>query len=117
MAKAPQHIPRLLHLVRILAKARELPLTRLADELGVTESELREDIELLSLCGVPPYGPENLIEIQIIGDRVRLSNRLLAPPPLQLSPEEAAGLRVALKIAESQGWPESRCRNASTKRL
>lgn len=117
MARAPEHIPRLLHLVRILSRAKELPVARLCEELDVDEAELRADIELLSLCGLPPYGPDNLIEIEVVGDRVRLSNRLLAPPPLQLSDEEAAGLRVALRIAEAQGWPEKKALASAISKL
>ncbi len=117
MAKAPQHIPRLLALVRALSRTRELPLARLCEELDVDERELRQDIELLSLCGLPPYGPDSLIDIQIVRDRVRLSNKVLSPPPLQLTDEEAAGLRVALRLAEAQGWPESRALRSAVRKL
>jgi proteasome accessory factor C len=117
MPRAPEHIPRLLALVRALVRAKELPIARLCDELDVSEADLRADIELLSLCGLPPYGPDNLIEIQVVGDRVRLSNRVLAPPPLQLSDEEAAGLRMALRIAEEQGWPEKRALSSAIRKL
>jgi len=118
MAHAPEHIPRLLALVRALVSARRLPIARLSEELGVSEAELRADIELLSLCGLPPYGPDNLIDIQV-GKHgvVRLSNRVLAPPPLQLSDEEAAGLRLALKLAEAQGWPETRALASAIRKL
>jgi proteasome accessory factor C len=118
MAHAPEHIPRLLALVRALVSARRLPIARLCDELGVSEEELRADIELLSLCGLPPYGPDNLIDIQVGKDGVvRMSNRVLAPPPLQLSDEEAAGLRLALKLAEAQGWPETRALGSAIRKL
>ena len=117
MAKAPEHIPRLLALVRSLVRARELPLAVLCEELGVDERELREDIELLSLCGLPPYGPDSLIDIQIVRDRVRLSNKVLVPPPLQLTDEEAAGLRVVLRLAEAQGWPERRALASAVRKL
>ncbi len=117
MAKAPEHIPRLLALVRSLVRARELPLAVLCEELGVDERELREDIELLSLCGLPPYGPDSLIDIQVVRDRVRLSNKVLAPPPLQLTDEEAAGLRVVLRLAEAQGWPETKALGSAVKKL
>ena len=118
MAHAPEHIPRLLALVRALVSARKLPIARLCEELGVSEDELRADIELLSLCGLPPYGPDNLIDIQVGKDGVvRLSNRVLAPPPLQLSDEEAAGLRLALKLAEAQGWPETRALGSAIRKL
>ena len=118
MAHAPEHIPRLLALVRALVSSKRLPLTQLADELDISEAELRADIELLSLCGLPPYGPDNLIDIQVGKDGlVRLSNRVLAPPPLQLSDEEAAGLRLALKLAEAQGWPETRALKSAIRKL
>src|SRR5262249_30514319 len=117
MPRAPEHLPRLLALVRALARSRVLPVARLCDELGVSEADLRADIELLSLCGLPPYGPDNLIEIQVVGDRVRLSNRVLAPPPLMLSDEEAAGMRLALKIAEAEGWPETRALRTAVGKL
>lgn len=118
MAHAPEHIPRLLALVRALVSAKRLPIARLSEELGVGEAELRADIELLSLCGLPPYGPDNLIDIQVGKDGVvRLSNRVLAPPPLQLTDEEAAGLRLALKLAEAQGWPESRALGSAIRKL
>jgi proteasome accessory factor C len=103
--------------VRALAKKKEIPIARLCDELGVSEAELRADIELLSLCGLPPYGPENLIDIQIVKDRVRLSNRVLTPPPLQLSDDEAAGLRVVLRLAEAQGWPERKALASAVRKL
>jgi len=118
MAHAPEHIPRLLALVRALVSSKRLPLAQLAEELDISEAELRADIELLSLCGLPPYGPDNLIDIQVGKDgQVRLSNRVLAPPPLQLSDEEAAGLRLALKLAEAQGWPETRALKSAIKKL
>jgi len=117
VAKAPEHIPRLLALVRALVRARELPLATLCEALGVDEKELREDIELLSLCGLPPYGPDSLIDIQVVRDRVRLSNKVLAPPALQLSDEEAAGLRVVLRLAEAQGWPETKALASAVRKL
>jgi proteasome accessory factor C len=119
MAKAPEHIPRLLALVRALSrrKPHELPVARLCEELGISEEELKDDIRLLSMCGLPPYGPDNLIDIHIVRDRVRLSNRVLTPPPLQLSDEEAAGLRLTLRLAEAQGWPETKALSSAIRKL
>jgi len=117
MPRSPEHLPRLLALVRALSTRRVLPLARLCDELGVSEADLRADIELLSLCGLPPYGPDNLIEIQVVGDKVRLSNKVLSPPPLMLSDEEAAGMRMALQIAAAEGWPETRALKSAVAKL
>jgi predicted DNA-binding transcriptional regulator YafY len=57
MAHAPEHIPRLLALVRALVSTKRLPIARLCEELGVSEEELRADIELLSCAGCRLTGP------------------------------------------------------------
>jgi proteasome accessory factor C len=108
MAVAQGHVPRLLHLVRLLEKHGEMPLADVATELGVSEDELAEDVRLLSTCGVPPYSPADLFEIEIEGGRVRLGRGLLRLPRFQLTAEEVAGLRLAARIAEAEGWGESR---------
>jgi proteasome accessory factor B/proteasome accessory factor C len=108
MAVAQGHVPRLLHLVRLLEKRGEMPLAEVATELGVGEDELAEDVRLLSTCGVPPYSPADLFEIEIESGRVRLGRGLLRLPRFQLTSEEVAGLRLAARMAEAEGWGESR---------
>ncbi len=108
MAVAQSHLPRLLHLVRLLEKRGEMALADAARELGVTEREILEDVRLLSTCGVPPYSPADLFEIEVEGGRVRLGRRLLTLPRLQLSTEELAGLRLAARLGEGEGWGEAR---------
>lgn len=116
MAVAQGHVPRLLHLVRLLEKRGEMPLADVAAELGVNETDLAEDVRLLSTCGVPPYSPADLFEIEIEGGRVRLGRGLMRLPRFQLTAEEVAGLRLAARLAEAQGWGESRSlRRAVTK--
>jgi len=108
MAVAQGHVPRLLHLVRLLEKRGEMPLADVATELGVSEGELAEDVRLLGTCGVPPYSPADLFEIEIEGGVVRLGRGLLRLPRFQLTAEEVAGLRLAARLAEAEGWGESR---------
>ena len=108
MAVAHAHLPRLLHLVRLLEQRGELPVAVVARELGVRERDVAEDVRLLSTCGVPPYSPADLLEIEIEGDRVCLGRRLLSLPRFQLTAEEVAGLRLAARIAAAGGWGESR---------
>lgn len=116
MAVAQGHVPRLLHLVRLLEKRVEMPVEQAAREVGVSERELAEDVRLLSTCGVPPYSPADLFEIEIEGERVRLGGGMLRLPRFQLTAEEVAGLRLAARLAEAEGWGESRAlRRAVTK--
>lgn len=117
MAVAEGHLPRLLHLVRALEKRGELSLTELAEILGTTEREVADDVQLLSTCGIPPYSPADLFEIELEGDRVRLGRRLLSLPRFQLSAEEVAGLRLAARLAASEGWGESRALRRAVAKL
>lgn len=108
MAVAQSHLPRLLHLVRLLERRRELPLADAVRELGASEREILEDVRLLSTCGVPPYSPADLFEIEVDGGVLRLGRRFLELPRFQLTTEELAGLRLAARLGEGEGWGESR---------
>jgi proteasome accessory factor C len=108
MAVAHGHIPRLLHLVRLLEKRGERTVADAASALGISERDIEDDVRLLSTCGLPPYTPADLFEIEIENGVIRLGARLLDVPRLQLTAEEVAGLRLAARYAENQGWGESR---------
>src|SRR5262249_58857870 len=97
-----------LHPGRLLEKHGERSLADVASELGVSEDELAEDVRLLSTCGVPPYSPADLFEIEIEGGRVRLGRGLLRLPRFQLTAEEVAGLRLAPRPAQAPGRGRAR---------
>ena len=73
-------------------------------DLGVTERQLREDLELLWVCGLPGYGPGDLIDMAFDGDRVTITYDAGIDRPLRLTPDEALALVVALRmLAEMPG--------------
>ena len=75
-----------------------------AADLGVTERQLREDLELLWVCGLPGYGPGDLIDMAFDGDRVTITYDAGIDRPLRLTPDEALALVVALRmLAETPG--------------
>ena len=75
-----------------------------AADLGVTEKQLREDLELLWVCGLPGYGPGDLIDMAFDGDRVTITYDAGIDRPLRLTPDEALALVVALRmLAETPG--------------
>lgn len=57
-----------------------------------SEAELHDDINLLFLCGVPPYTPDALIEIDLADDRVWIRYADWFARPLRLTPAEALTL-------------------------
>jgi proteasome accessory factor C len=104
----PKHsvdrLGRLLNLVPYLLARPGILVAEAAADLGVSERQLREDLELLWVCGLPGYGPGDLIDMALDGDRVTISHDAGIDRPLRLTPDEALALVVALRmLAETPG--------------
>jgi proteasome accessory factor C len=99
---------RLLNLVPYFLARSGIRLAEAADDLGVTEDQLREDLELLWVCGLPGYGPGDLIDMSLDADeRVTITYDAGIDRPLRLTPDEALALVVALRmLAETPGTGE-----------
>jgi proteasome accessory factor C len=98
MSGATDHLPRLLAVVPWLLAHPGTPVADVAREFEVSEAQLRKDLDLLWMCGLPGYGPGDLIDIDWHGDRVTLSNADEIARPLRLTPEEALALVAALRV-------------------
>ncbi|MFY1692343.1 helix-turn-helix transcriptional regulator [Plantactinospora sp. WMMB782] len=97
-------LARLLNLVPYLLARPGIEMSEAAADLGVTERQLREDLELLWVCGLPGYGPGDLIDMAFDGDRVTITYDAGIDRPLRLTPDEALALVVALRmLAETPG--------------
>jgi len=95
---------RLLNLVPYLLARPGIRIAEAAADLDVTERQLREDLELLWVCGLPGYGPGDLIDMAFDGDRVTITYDAGIGRPLRLTPDEALALVVALRmLAETPG--------------
>ncbi|GIF76033.1 helix-turn-helix transcriptional regulator [Asanoa siamensis] len=95
---------RLLNLVPYLLARPGIEVAQAAADLGVTQRQLREDLELLWVCGLPGYGPGDLIDMAFDGDRVTITYDAGIDRPLRLTPDEALALVVALRmLAETPG--------------
>ena len=86
---------------------RGVRLAEAARDFGVTERQLRSDLELLWVCGLPGYGPGDLIDLAFEGDRVRVTFTAGMVRPLRLTTDEAVALVVALRtLLELPGLAE-----------
>ncbi|GAA2646750.1 helix-turn-helix transcriptional regulator [Paractinoplanes durhamensis] len=95
---------RLLNLVPYLLARPGILVSEAAADQGVSEKQLREDLELLWVCGLPGYGPGDLIDMALDGDRVTISHDAGIDRPLRLTQDEALALVVALRmLAETPG--------------
>lgn len=95
---------RLLNLVPYLLARPGIAVSEAAADLEVSDRQLREDLELLWVCGLPGYGPGDLIDMAFDGDRVTVTYDAGIDRPLRLTPDEALALVVALRmLAETPG--------------
>jgi proteasome accessory factor C len=102
-----ERLGRLLNLVPYLLARPGIRVADAATDLGVTERQLREDLELLWVCGLPGYGPGDLIDMAFDGDTVTITYDAGIDRPLRLTQEEALALVVALRmLAEVPGGHE-----------
>jgi proteasome accessory factor C len=95
---AADRVARLLNLVPYLLARPGIEVSHAAAELGVSDRQLREDLELLWVCGLPGYGPGDLIDMAFDGDRVTITYDAGIDRPLRLTPDEALALVVALRL-------------------
>jgi len=93
-----ERLGRLLNLVPYLLARPGILVTEAAADLGVSERQLREDLELLWVCGLPGYGPGDLIDMAFDGDRVTITYDAGIDRPLRLTQDEALALVVALRM-------------------
>src|SRR3954467_15689726 len=95
---ATDRMTRLLALVPYLtARPDGVALAEAARDFGVAERQLRSDLELLWMCGLPGYVPGDLIDLSFEGDRVRVTFTAGMVRPLRLTTDEAVALIVALR--------------------
>jgi len=66
-----------------------------AADFGVPDTQLRRDLELLWMCGLPGYGPGDLIDLSFDSDTVTVTFDAGMSRPLRLAAAEATALVVA----------------------
>lgn len=94
---ATDRLPRLLALVPYLIARPGIPVDEAAADFGVTPKQLRRDLELLWMCGLPGYGPGDLIDLSFEGETITVTYDAGMRRPLRLTAAEATALLVALR--------------------
>jgi proteasome accessory factor C len=99
-----ERLPRLLALVPYLQANQGIAIEQAAADFGISEDQLRRDLQLLWMCGLPGHGPGDLIDLSFEGDTVSVIFDAGMSRPLRLTAEEALPLVVALRtLAEMPG--------------
>ena len=91
-------ISRLLALVPWLAKRPGITLTQTAEHFGISVETLTKDLWQLVLCGLPGYGPDQLVDIDFWDDdRIWVQDPQTLAVPMRISSDEAIALSIALR--------------------
>lgn len=92
---ADERLQRLLAVVPWVAERDGPRLTEVCARFGLTEEELLDDLRQLFLCGLYPYTPDVLIDVDIAEGRVWIRYAEYFSRPLRLTPAEALALLAA----------------------
>lgn len=104
MSANESRLARLLAMVPYFQSRPGIALADAAADLGISESQLLKDLDLLWMCGLPGHGPGDLIDLSYEGGTVTIIDDQGLRKPLRLTAEEALALIVALRtLAETPG--------------
>jgi proteasome accessory factor C len=90
-------LTRLLALIPWLLQRPGVSIDAAAAEFDVTPDQLRADLELAFLCGLPGHLPDDLIDVSLDGDQIVVTNADTIARPLRLAPDEAVALLTGLR--------------------
>ena len=96
-ATAGERLNRVLAILVYLARVGEAQVADLAARFSVSATELLHDLELVACCGVPPYTPDQLIDLLIDEDRVVAEGLRELAHPRRFTPEEGFALAAAAR--------------------
>lgn len=94
-APAPERLNRLLTIVPWVASNDGPTVREVCARFNVEEAELLADLDLLFLCGVYPFTPDTLIEVDVADGRVWIRFADYFRRPLRLTPGEGLALVAA----------------------
>ncbi|MBV9410525.1 MAG: hypothetical protein JO148_02930, partial [Acidimicrobiia bacterium] len=98
---ADEKLQRLLALVPWVASRDGPTLAEVCERFGCTEAELVSDLDRLFMCGLYPYTPDVLIEVDVADGRVWIRYADYFSRPLRLTPAEGLALLAAGKTVQS----------------
>ena len=90
-----RRLRRLLALVPWVAAQDGPSIAEVCERFDCTETELVEDLERLFLCGLYPFTPDTLIEVDIAEGRVWIRYAEVFARPLRLTPAEGLAVVAA----------------------
>ena len=95
-------LTRLIDLVPFITSHQGIALDELAEKFSITTAELKKDLELLWMCGLPQYTPLELMDFSFDEGFVSVRNADELSKPRTLSQNEMAALLIGLDLLDNQ---------------
>lgn len=103
-----RRLRRILLLLPYAIKHPGLPVDELAVKFGIKRKDLLDDLSLVFLCGLPGYGPGDLIDASVEDNRVYIRMADYFSAPFRLTPAEALSLyATGTALASLPGMEEA----------
>jgi proteasome accessory factor C len=113
-----RRLRRILLLLPYAIKHPGVSLDELARKFDVRKQDLVEDLNLVFFCGLPGYGPGDLIEVAVDEECVHVRMADYFGAPLRLTPAEALALYAGgATLAETPGMEEADALKRALKKL
>ena len=90
-----RRLRRILLLLPYAIKHPGVTIEELSERFDVKPKDLLDDLDLVFMCGLPGYGPGDLIDVSVDEDRVYITMADYFAAPLRLTPAEALALYAA----------------------
>jgi len=100
MSAAPDtaaRLRRLLAMLAWLAQEGEAPIDEVAKRFDLSPDALVAELEMAACCGVPPYSPDQLLEIIVTDETVSTRVGTALARPRRLSPREGLALAASAR--------------------
>lgn len=92
MSRTAKRLTRILSMVPWVIAHQGASVGDVCERFGYTERELLEDLNLVFVCGLPGYGPGDLMVAYVENDEVIVDMAEYFSRPFRLTPAEALGL-------------------------
>jgi proteasome accessory factor C len=83
-----------------LAERQDVPVAEVAARFKLTEAEVISDLERAAMCGVPPFGPDDLVDLFVEDGIVHCGPPRFFTRPLRLTAPEGFALLTAARAAQ-----------------
>jgi proteasome accessory factor C len=116
--KLSVRLSRLLNMVPYFQANPGISAAEAAAELGVTTKQLMNDLNQLWMCGLPGYGPGDLIDLSFSEDSIEVTYSAGMDRPVRLTSTEATALIVALhSLIELPGTVDPTAANSALAKI